>query len=228
LEGECFEALVSPNIVKWFRPKSLEDFPTLGFPTHPLVTTIVTKEGKNYFPLNPIPSSSNTQPFPLIPRNTVAILPIQAPCPPCSPTFHIQMVGAKPHRNIMDAIVATRYAPLVLPQPMDPLPAGDYLKYIPNFTGEEDINTEEHLSSFYSYADNHNIENEDVWMRFFVKILDGESRKWLRELTHGSIDGIEALDDSLLRHWGDEKYFFYYIIDFGSGKRKEGESVLDF
>jgi hypothetical protein len=44
----------------------------------------------------------------------------------------------------------------------------------------------------------------------------------------GSIDGIEALDDAFLRHWGDKKYFLYYITEFGSLKKKEGESVSDF
>jgi hypothetical protein len=50
------------------------------------------------------------------------------------------MAGANPPRNRMDAIVAARYAPLVLPQPMNALPAGDYLKYMPKFTGEEGYN----------------------------------------------------------------------------------------
>jgi hypothetical protein len=78
------------------------------------------------------------------------------------------MAGANPPRNRMDSIVAARYAPLILPQPMNALPVGDYLKYMPKFTGEEDITVEEHLVAFYSYADNLNIENEDVWMRVFV------------------------------------------------------------
>jgi hypothetical protein len=133
------------------------------------------------------------------------------------------MPGANPPRNRMDAIVASRYAPLVLPQPMNSLPVGDYLKYMPKFTGEEDITAEEHLASFYSYDDNLNIENEDVWMRFFVQILDGEAKKWFRGLPLGSIVGIESLDDAFLRHWGDKKYFLYYITEFGSLKRKEGE-----
>jgi hypothetical protein len=54
----------------------------------------------------------------------------------------------------MDAIVAARYAPLILPNPTNPFPAGYYLKYMPKFTGEGDITTEEHLAAFYSYADN--------------------------------------------------------------------------
>jgi ribonuclease HI len=65
-------------------------------------------------------------------------------------------------------------------------------------------------------------------MRVFVQSLDGEVRKWFRGLTPGSIDGIEALDDVFLRQWGDKKDFMYYITEFGSLKRKEGESVSDF
>jgi hypothetical protein len=78
------------------------------------------------------------------------------------------MASANPPLYRMDAIVATKYAPLVLPQSVNPFPAGDYLKYMPKFPGEEDIIAEEHLAYFYSYADNLNIENEDVWMRVFV------------------------------------------------------------
>jgi hypothetical protein len=127
----------------------------------------------------------------------------------------------------MDAIVAARYSPLVLPQPMNALPAGYYLKYMPKFT-REDITTQEHLFSFYNYEGNLNNENEDVWMRVFIQSLDGEARKWFRGLTPRSIARIEALDESFLRHWGDKKYFMYYITEFGSLKRKEGESVSDF
>jgi ribonuclease HI len=138
------------------------------------------------------------------------------------------MAGANPPLNRMDAIVAARYAPLILPNPMNPLPAGDYLKYMPKFTGEGDITAEEHLAAFYSYADNLNIENEDVWMRVFVQSLDGEVRKWFRGLAPGSMAGIEALDSAFLRQWGDRKDFMYYMTEFGSLKKMEGESVSDF
>jgi ribonuclease HI len=138
------------------------------------------------------------------------------------------MVGVNPPPNRMDAIVATRYAPLILPHPVNPLPAGDYLKYMPKFTGEGDITAEEHLAAFYSYADNLNIENEDVWMRVFVQSLDGEVRKWFRGLALGYIVGIEALDSAFLRQWGDRKDFMYYMTKFGSLKKMDGESVADF
>jgi hypothetical protein len=111
---------------------------------------------------------------------------------------------------------------------MNPLPAGDYLKYMPKFIGEGDITVEEHLATLYSYADNLNIENEDVWMRVFVQSLDGEVRKWFRGLAPGSIAGIEALDSAFLRQWGDRKDFMYYMTEFGSLKKMDGESVSDF
>jgi hypothetical protein len=138
------------------------------------------------------------------------------------------MEVVNPPANRMDSIVAARYAPLLLPQPLNNLPPRYYLKYMPKFTREEDVTTKEHLVAFYSYADNQNIENEDVWMRVFVQILFGEARKWFRGLAPRSINGIEALDEAFLRHWGDKKDFLYYITEVESLKRKEGESVSKF
>ena len=71
-------------------------------------------------------------------------------------------------QNRMAAMVAARYAPLVLPQPLNALPAVDYQKYLPIFNGQGDAIAEEHRNTFCSYADNHNFEHEDVWMRVFV------------------------------------------------------------
>ena len=58
--------------------------------------------------------------------------------------------------------------------------------------------------------------------------MDGEARKWFRDLPTGSIAGIEALDEAFLRQWGDWKDYLYYITEFGSLKRKVGESLIDF
>ena len=58
--------------------------------------------------------------------------------------------------------------------------------------------------------------------------MDGEARKSFRDLLVGSIAGIEALDEAFLKQWGDQKDYLYYITEFGSLKRKEGESLVDF
>jgi hypothetical protein len=130
--------------------------------------------------------------------------------------------------NRMDAIVAARYAPLNLPQVLYAFPPNDYMKYFPRFNGEGEVTAEEHLNSFYSFADNFNVEHADVWMRLFVQSLDGEARKWFRSLPPNSIVDIDALDDTFLRHWGDKKDYLYYITEFGALKRKQGESISDF
>jgi hypothetical protein len=198
------------------------------FNTPPLITTDAQREipahlspsdVSLFFPPSP-PSSPVRTPF--------SPSPLHTPSPPSSPPLNIPMAGANPPQNRMDAIVAARYAPLILPQPLNPLPAGDYLKYMPKFSGEGEVTAEEHLAAFYSYADNLNIENEDVWMRVFIQILYGEVRKWFRGLAPGSIAGIEALDNVFLRQWGDRKDYIYYMTEFGSLKKQEGESVSDF
>ena len=73
---------------------------------------------------------------------------------------------------------------------------------MPKFIGTEGVTAEEYLESFYSYADNLDISEDDVWMRVFVQSFDGEARKWFRELPHRSITDIEALDDAFLKQWG--------------------------
>ena len=99
----------------------------------------------------------------------------------------------------MERIIAARYGPLIIPTPLNAMPTGEYQKYRPKFTGTEGVTAEEHLESFYSYVDNLDISEDDVWMRVFVQSLDGEARKWFKELTPRSIVDIEALDDAFLR-----------------------------
>jgi hypothetical protein len=65
-------------------------------------------------------------------------------------------------------------------------------------------------------------------MRVFVQSLDGDVRDWFKDLPPGSVDGIVALDDSFLRHWGNKKDLLYYITEFRALKREEGESLSDF
>ena len=56
--------------------------------------------------------------------------------------------------DMLDRMVASRYAPLVLPQPLNSLPRGDYQKYLPRFNGQGETTAEEHWNAFLNYADN--------------------------------------------------------------------------
>ena len=118
---------------------------------------------------------------------------------------------AAPQLTKMERILVGRYAPLILPNPLVAMPTGDYLMYMPNFTGEGYFTAEENLEAFYSYAENINIEQEDVWTRVFVQILDRQARKWFNELPTRSMVGIEALDDIFQKHWGEMRDHLYYI-----------------
>jgi hypothetical protein len=120
LEGESFDTPFSPEVVKWKdRALTLEEFPTPGYITPPPIKVATTIEEETSIP---------SRPFSLSPRNTVPVSPVRSPSPPGSPPVHIPMAGANLPRSRMDSIVASRYAPLVLPQPLSALPADGYLK----------------------------------------------------------------------------------------------------
>lgn len=62
------------------------------------------------------------------------------------------IMSAAPPLTKMQRILAARYAPLVLPNPLHAMPTGDYQKYMPKFTRDGDVTVEEHIEAFYSYA----------------------------------------------------------------------------
>jgi hypothetical protein len=99
--------------------------------------------------------------------------------PPSSPTssssISITKTAMAAPLTRMEQILANRYAPLVLPNPLSAMPTGDYQKYMPKFTGAGEYTVEEHIEAFYAYAENINISEEDVWTRVFVQSLDGQA-----------------------------------------------------
>jgi ribonuclease HI len=159
--------------------------------------------------------------------------PPNHPSPPLSPSSSsssstIQVIMAGQTQTRMEQILASRYAPLILPNPLSAMPTGDYQKYMPKFTGAGEYTAEEHIEAFYAYAENINISEEDVWTRVFVQSLDGQARKWFKELPANSITGIEQLDAAFLKYWGERRDLLYYMSEFGNLKRKYDESVSDF
>jgi hypothetical protein len=91
----------------------------------------------------------------------------------------------------MDAIIAARYALLVMHVALHFFPTTYNMKYLPRYNGEGEVTVEEHLVVFYIFANNFNIDYADVWMRLFVQSLDGEVRKWFIGLAPTSIADIE-------------------------------------
>ena len=56
------------------------------------------------------------------------------------------MATQQPPLDMMDRMVVARYAPLVLVQPLNALPGGDYQKNFPRFNGQVETTAEEHSS----------------------------------------------------------------------------------
>jgi hypothetical protein len=146
LKEENIDIFSSPNIEKCFSLDSFEYFPTLSFATPLSIKTFATKEVGTSSPSQTLPSPSKTQPSIVKIETPSSFVPssptlhtIKSPSPSCSPRIQNQMAVVNPPANKMDAIVAARYAPLVLPQPLNALPPRDYLKYMPKFTGEENV-----------------------------------------------------------------------------------------
>jgi hypothetical protein len=125
------------------------------------------------------------------------------------------------------AKVAARYAPLVFPIPLHDLPE-NYIKNLPKFTGEGDLTAAEHINFFDQFADVFGIEHEDVYSRLLVQTFEGQVRTWFRSLPAASILSYDALEDAFLRQWGERKDHLYYLTEFGSLKKKNSETVMEF
>jgi len=61
-----------------------------------------------------------------------------------------------------------------------------------------------------------------------VQRLDGQARKWFKELPANSMTSIEQLDEVFLKHWGERRDLLYYINEFGNLKRENGEFISNF
>ena len=57
---------------------------------------------------------------------------------------NLKMAAQNQPIDMMDRMVAARYAPLVFPQPLNALPGGDYQKYLPRFNGQGETTADEH------------------------------------------------------------------------------------
>ena len=80
--------------------------------------------------------------------------------------------------------MATRYAPLVLPQVLNDMLA-DYQRKIPIFDATQSIIAQQHVDKMNKFFDLHEVEAENVTTRLFAQSFGGEVRKWFRTLPAG-------------------------------------------
>ena len=83
--------------------------------------------------------------------------------------------------------MAARFAPLVLPQVLNDIPA-DYHNKIPLFDGmPQGITAQQHVDKMTDFFDLHEIDEENVTIRLFVQTFGGEVRKWFRAVQARSV-----------------------------------------
>jgi hypothetical protein len=112
LEVEILVTPLSPESIPWHRPRTTEDFTT-----PPLVTVTAQRETSAHS--GPLALFLYSPLFPFPPGSSFSVSPIHTPSPPSSPPPNIPMAGVNPPMTKMEAIIAARYAPLVLPQPLN-------------------------------------------------------------------------------------------------------------
>ena len=125
------------------------------------------------------------------------------------------------------AFLLNKYAPLALPQVLNDMPQ-DYLKILPRFNGENEVDAHKHLENFCSFAENLNVEHLDVVLRLFVQSLEGEARKWFKTLADHSVNTWDRMEDLFLRKWGEKKDHGMCLTEFNTLKKKHKEGVAEF
>ena len=131
------------------------------------------------------------------PSSTVSMPKIASPphTPPHTPhtsTAHTPPTSPRPTANPPRAMAA-RFAPLALPDNLDPMPT-DYQRKIPIYDGTpQSISDQQHIVRMTDFLDLHEIDVENVSMRLFAQTFGGEVRKWFRALQARSINTLQEV-----------------------------------
>lgn len=158
-------------------------------------------------PMQSPPSSTSSPQVVVIPTLQVFIHQltqpaVQTPVQPQRKNPNPHMAGPTPPNPWL----AARFKPLFLP-PADQL--GDlpdwYLKVLPKLNGENGITAEDNFTTFQDCPDNFDVEEDDVFSRMFAHSLEGEARKWFRNLPNNSITYWGQLHEKFLKRWGVKK-----------------------
>ena len=103
-----------------------------------------------------------------------------------------------------------------------------YLKLLPKYDGEQDISAQEHMDKFLNFTDDLLIEDDDVYMIFFVQTLEGEPRKWFINFPTNYVDSWNALNTTFKRQWIGKRDNLYYLTDFSTLKKNNAETTKKF
>ena len=169
--------------------------------------------------------------FPSTPQAAIQYTPIviHTSLPPPPPLTHQTLLLPPPPPPMANVpgFLLNKYAPLALPQVLNDMPQ-DYLKILPRFNGENEIETQKYLEVFCSFGEKFNVEHLDTVLRLFFQSLDGEARKWFKTLGDHSSTTWEGMEDTFLRKWGEKKDHGHCLTEFNTLKKGHNEEVSEF
>ena len=78
-----------------------------------------------------------------------------------------------------------------------------YEKWLPRFTGNDEVIVEDHMDSFWAFFQLHPISDaaEDLAMKLLSATLHGNARKWYDNLLDASITSMGQLEETFLKKW---------------------------
>jgi len=123
--------------------------------------------------------------------------------------------------------MAAWYAPLVLPQPLAPLP-NDYQSKIPHYPAREPTTAQHHVDMIEDSFDYMEIADESIKMRIFAQSLGGEVKKWFKGLSPNSIHDLPSLYQTFINKWEVKANPLQILAEYKNLRRNMGESVHDY
>jgi hypothetical protein len=124
--------------------------------------------------------------------------------------------------------IPDRYKPLILPPILHDFPE-NYYKYLPRFDGEYgNITAEKHIQNFENFLDLFEVEEDDVSIRIFSLSLQGEAKKWFKNLPAASIFDFHQFVKVFLDKWVIKRNPFLILEEYNHLKRQPGETVQHF
>jgi hypothetical protein len=124
-------------------------------------------------------------------------------------------------------IMAARYDPLVLATPLHNMPQY-YQTRIPQFDGTRALNAQQHMDKMNDFFDLQEVDEEDVQLILFSKILTREVKKWFKALHATRIPDIASFLQTFLKGWEVKKNPLQILSEYKNIRRNQRETIQDY
>jgi hypothetical protein len=105
-----------------------------------------------------------------------------------------------------------------------------YVKWLPKFTGDDEVRAEDHMRNFWAFFELHPISDdvEDLAMKIFSATLHGNARKWYDSLPDASITSMDQLEGVFLKIWNIKEDPMVLVNKINHINKNENETIREF